>query len=88
MNVISSGSDHTITVTAARGPVYVNSVVSYSMSYDAIDIVNTDNLATALSAKIQINAALIGMVRKPSIEDLIVFAKRWGITSEKSQKTI
>ena len=35
----------------------------------------------------QISRALIGMVRKPSVEP-IVLAQRWGITPEKAQKTI
>ena len=73
--------------TAARGPVFVSAVVSYSLAYDATDVMDNDNLATALEAQIQISIVLIGMVRKPSI-DLIVLAKRWGITPEKAQKTI
>ena len=48
---------------------------------------NNDNLATALSAQIQICQTLIGMVRKP-LEEPIVLAKRWGIAPEKAQKTI
>ena len=76
-----------IPTTAARGPVFVSAVVSYSLAYDATDVMDNDNLATALEAQIQISIVLIGMVRKPSI-DLIVLAKRWGITPEKAQKTI
>ena len=76
-----------IPATAARGPVFVSAVVSYSLAYDATDVMDNDNLATALEAQIQISIVLIGMVRKPSI-DLIVLAKRWGITPEKAQKTI
>ena len=47
------------------------------------------NLVTELEShiQIQISIALIGTVRKPSVE-LIVLAKRWGATSEKAQKTI
>ena len=48
---------------------------------------DNDNLAAALSAQIQISTVLIGMVQKSSAEP-IVFAKRWGITPEKAQKTI
>ena len=76
-----------IPATAARGPVLVSAVVSYSLAYDAADVMDNDNLATALEAQIQIIIALIGMVRKPS-KDPIVLAKRWGITSEKAQKVI
>ena len=46
-----------------------------------------DYFATELSAQIQVSIALIGMVRKPSI-DLIVLAKQWVITHEKAQKPI
>ena len=71
----------------ARGPVFVITVVSYSLAYDATDDMDNDNLATALESQIQISIELISMVRKPSVE-LIVLAKRWGITPEKAQKTI
>ena len=76
-----------ISATAARGPVFVSTVVSYSLAYDAIGVMDNDSLATALESQIQISIGLIGMVRKPSIEP-IVLAKRWGITPEKDQKTI
>ena len=46
-----------------------------------------DDILTALSGKIQISIVLKGMLRKPSIEP-IVLAKRWGITPEKAQKSI
>ena len=52
-----------------------------------VDIMDNDNLATALESQIQINIELIGMARKPLVEP-IVLAKRWGITPEKAQKTI
>ena len=54
-----------IPVTVARGPVYVSPVISYSLTYDAIDDIDKNNLATTLSAQIQISKVLIGMVRKP-----------------------
>ena len=76
-----------IPATAARGQVFVSAVVSYSLAYDAADVMDNDNLATALEAQIQISIVLIGAVRKPSI-DPIVLAKRWHITPEKAQKTI
>ena len=57
------------------------------MAYDATDVMNNDNLATALLAQIQISIALINMVRESSIET-IVLAKQWNITHEKAQKTI
>ena len=71
--------------TVARGLVYVSAVVSYSMAYDFPVVTDTDNLATELSAQIQISIALIGIVRKLSIES-IVLAKRWGITPEKLRR--
>ena len=70
-----------------RGPVFVSAFVSYSLAYDAADVMDNDNLATALESQIQISIALIGIVRKPSIEP-IVLAKQWGITPEKAQNTI
>ena len=57
-----------IPATGARGPVFASAVVSYSLAYDTADVMDNDNLATALEAQIQINVALIGMVRKPSID--------------------
>ena len=62
-------------------------VVSYSLAYDAADIMDNDNLATVLKSQIQISIVLIGIVRKPSVEPS-VSAKRWRITPEKVQKTI
>ena len=53
--------------TVTRGPVNVSTVVSYSLAYDAADVMDNDNLATALSAQIHISIALIGMVEKPSV---------------------
>ena len=70
--------------TSARAPVFVCTVFSYSLAYDAADVMDNDNHATALKAQIQISTVLIGMVIKPSI-DPIVLAKRWGITLEKAQ---
>ena len=63
-----------IPATAARGPACISTVVSYSLAYDAADVMDNDNLATALLAQIQISIVLIGTVRKPSAE-LIVLAK-------------
>ena len=71
----------------AKGPVFVNTVVSYSLAYDEADVMDNDNFAHALESQIQISITLIGMVRKPSI-DAIVLTKQWGITPEKVQKTI
>ena len=51
--------------TVARGLVYVNTVISYSLAYYASDVMDIDNLAAALSAQIQISIVLIGTVRKP-----------------------
>ena len=48
---------------------------------------DNDILMNALSAQIEISIALIGMVRKPFVEP-IVLAERWGITQEKVQKTV
>ena len=76
-----------IAATVERGPVYVSIVISYSLAYDADYILDNDNLATALSAQIQISIVLISMVRKPAVEP-IVLAKTWSIAPEKAQKII
>ena len=57
----------------------VSVLVSYSLAYDATDVMDNDNLVTALSAQIQISIALICMTREPSVET-IVLAKQLGIT--------
>ena len=57
-----------IPTTVKRGPVFVSTIVSYSLAYDAADVMDNDNFATALEAQIHISIALIGMVRKPSID--------------------
>ena len=76
-----------ISDTAAMRPVHVSSVVSYSLPQDATDVMDDDNLATALSTQIQISIALKGTVGKPSKEP-IDLANRWSITLEKAQNTI
>ena len=59
-------------------PMFMSSVILHSLVYDAINVTDNDNFATALTAKIQISFALIGRVKKPSIW-LIVLTKQWGI---------
>ena len=76
-----------IPAAVARKPVFVSAAVSHSLAYDATDIMDNDNLTAALESQIQINMPLIDMVRKQSVEP-IVLAKRWGITPEKAQKAI
>ena len=76
-----------ITVIVTRRPVYFITVNLYLLVYDATDVTDNDNLATGLSTQIQISVAQICMVRKPTIEP-IVLAKQWGVTPEKAQKTI
>ena len=39
-----------IPTTATRGPVFISTVVSYSLAYDAADVMDNDNLAIALEA--------------------------------------
>ena len=65
-----------IPATAARGPVFVSAVVSYSLAYNAAVAMDNDNLATALEAQIQISMVLIGMVRKPSIDPIVLVKDR------------
>ena len=61
-------------VRSSRSDQYPYQVVSYTLAYDAIDVMDNDNHATALSAQIQVSIALIGTVRKPSLQPK-VFAK-------------
>ena len=56
-----------ILAIAARGPVYVSAIISYSLAYDTTDVMDNDNLAMALSAQIQISIALMGTIRQSSI---------------------
>ena len=61
-----------IPATVARKPVFVSAVSSYSLTYDVADVMDNYNLATALSAQIQISIVQIGTVRKPSIDSLVL----------------
>ena len=61
-----------IPATAARGPVFVSTTVSYSLAYDVTDVMDNDNLATALEYQIQISIVLIGTFRIPSIEPIVL----------------
>ena len=76
-----------IPTKSVRGQVYVSTVISYTLAYDATDVMDNNDLVTTLSAQIQISIVLICMVRKLAIEQ-IVLAKRWELTPEKAQKTI
>ena len=76
-----------IPATVVRGLVYVSTAVSYSLAYYDSDVMDNDNIATTLSALIQVSRVLICTVRKLSVEP-VVLAKRWGITPEKAKKTI
>ena len=69
----------------AIGPVFLSAVVSYSLAYDAKNVMDNDNLTYALEALIQISIALVGTVRKPSTE-AVVLAKAWGIIPEKPKR--
>ena len=39
-----------IPATVARRPVFVSTVDSYSLAYDATDVIDSDNLVTALES--------------------------------------
>ena len=65
----------------------VSTIVSYSPAYNAADVMDSDNLVSALKSQIQISAMLIGTVRKSSVEPKVL-AKRWVITPENAQNTI
>ena len=59
-----------IPATAARGPVFLSTVISYSLAYDTADVMDSNNLATALESLIQISIALIGTVKEQSIDPI------------------
>ena len=42
--------------------MFISAVISYSLAYDVVDVMNDDNFTTALEYQIQINIALIWMV--------------------------
>ena len=69
----------------ATGLVFISAVISYSLAYDAIDAINDDSFATALTAH-KITVLLIGMVRKQSIGPIIL-SKQKG-TLGKAQTTV
>ena len=70
----------------AKGQVFINAVILYSLTYDAVNVIDDEHFATALVSQIQISVIIV-MVRKPSMEP-IVLAKQWGIILKKAQKTI
>ena len=45
--------------TAARGPVFFSTVFLHSPAYDSTDVIDDDNLETALSAQIEVTVALL-----------------------------
>ena len=58
--------------TLEMGPAFISAIISYSLMYNAVDVMGDDNVATALSAQIQISIALIGSVEKPSVERIVL----------------
>ena len=70
--------------TMAREPVYISTVISYSLAYDVADVMDHDNLATAWPAQIQISMVLIGTVKNLAIEPIVLDNR----SPEKDQKTI
>ena len=62
-----------IPATLARGSVFASAVISYSLAYDATDVMNIDNLVSVSSTHIQISAVLIDAVRK-SVEPIILLS--------------
>ena len=66
--------------------MYVSIIISCSVAFGAVDDMNYDNFATALTAHIQISILQIGMVRKSSIEYSL--GQALGITLQKVLNTI
>ena len=55
----------------ARGLVYISTLILNSLAYDAIDVVDNDNLGTVFESQTQISIVLIGTVIKPSMEPIV-----------------
>ena len=51
--------------------VFINAAVLYLLPYDAVGVMNDDNLINALETQIKVSIFLIGMVRTPSIMLLV-----------------
>ena len=68
LNVIASRLDQ-YSFHSSRG------AIGHQYSYDAADVMDNDNFVTTLLAQIQISIALIGTIRKPLIEPIVI-AKR------------
>ena len=61
-----------ILVTVAMGVALFSAVILYSQSYDATDVMDDNNLSTALSYTDLDQIELIHNVRKPSIEPIVL----------------
>ena len=63
MNIYKERHQISISATVTRGPVSVSTVIYYSLAYNAADVMDNDNLASALTFQILVSIVLIGMVR-------------------------
>ena len=61
-----------IPATAASGPVFVSTVILYSLAYVVADVMDGDILVTTSSVQIKLSMVLIGTVRKLSIEPIVL----------------
>ena len=59
-----------VPVKGARGLVFISTVILYSLSHDAIGVMDDENFATGLTAQVQISIALMGTVRTLPIEPI------------------
>ena len=57
--------------TAERGPVFISTVILYSLAYNAAGVMDNDNLANVLSALIHISIALISMIKKLAVKPIV-----------------
>ena len=55
-----------------RGQLYVITVISYLLAYDATDVMDDDNIVNELSTQIEISIVLICMVRQQSVEPIVL----------------
>ena len=71
-----------ISTTPARGQLFINSVTLYT--YDATDIMDSNNVATILDSFFIITSLQPAQVNteKVSVLNPLVLAKKWGISSK------
>ena len=55
-----------------KGLLFISAIFLTSLAFDAVDVMDNDHLATELTAQILVSTALIDIVRKLSVEHIIL----------------